>query len=59
MFGRERLAEVLLAAGPEASVTARATAIRDAVRQFEAGRPPFDDLTVLLACWHGRSSSER
>lgn len=59
MFGSERLAAALLAASPQASVTARAEAIREAVRQFEAGRPPFDDLTVLLACWYGRPSSER
>lgn len=59
MFGTERLAETLLAAGPESSMSARAAAIRDAVRQFEAGRPPFDDLTLLLACWYGQPSSER
>lgn len=59
MFGRERLAEALLATDPETTMTARASTIRDAVRAFEAGRPPFDDLTLLLACWYGQPSSER
>ncbi len=54
MFGRERLAAALLAGGRETPMMTRASAIRDAVRQFEAGQPPFDDLTLLLACWHGQ-----
>ena len=59
MFGTGRLAATLLASASEPSPAARATAIRDAVRHFEAGRPPFDDLTVLLAIWYGRPPNER
>ena len=59
MFGTAHLAETLLAGGPDMPLAARATAIRDAVRQFEAGQPPFDDLTLLLAEWCGRPPSER
>jgi len=36
----------------------RASAIRDAVRQFEAGQPPFDDLTLLLVCWCDQPPNE-
>jgi CHASE2 domain-containing sensor protein/serine phosphatase RsbU (regulator of sigma subunit) len=59
MFGTGRLAATLQAAPGNAPLSARATAIRDAVRGFEAGRPPFDDLTVLLAGWYGRPPNER
>ena len=59
MFGTERLASTLLATAADAPLAARATAIRDAVRRFEAGRPPCDDLTVLLAEWYGRPPNER
>jgi adenylate cyclase len=59
MFGTERLAATLLAAAADTPLAARAAAIRDAVRHFEAGQPPFDDLTVLLAGWYGRPPSER
>ena len=58
MFGTERLAQILLAA-PEQALAAQAAAIRDAVRQFEAGQPPFDDLTVLLAEWYGQPANGR
>jgi serine phosphatase RsbU (regulator of sigma subunit) len=60
MFGRERLAAALLATSAvNLPLADRASAIRDAVRGFEAGQPPFDDLTLLLAGWYGRPSSER
>ena len=58
MFGTERLAATLLATAADAPLAARATAIRDAVRRFEAGQPPFDDLTILLAEWYGRPPNE-
>ena len=58
MFGTERLASTLLATAADAPLAARATAIRDAVRRFEAGQPPFDDLTILLAEWYGRPPNE-
>ena len=59
MFGRQRLAAMLHAGAADAPLAGRATAIRDTVRQFEAGQPPFDDLTVLLASWYGRPPNER
>ena len=58
MFGTERLAATLLATAADAPLAARATAIRDAVRRFEAGQPPFDDLTILLAEWYGQPPNE-
>lgn len=52
MFGTERLlAEV--SALPPAGPQQGATILRDAVRTFEAGHPPSDDLTVLLLVWNG------
>ena len=51
-------AAALLAGDREAPMSDRVSAIRDAVRQFEAGQPPFDDLTLLLACWYGQPPSE-
>lgn len=52
MFGIKRLQSVIQdAAHAELQITA--TAIRDAVRAFEAGHPPADDLTLLLMQWHG------
>ena len=54
MFGTGRLAAALLAGSSRAPLAERATAIRDAVRRFEAGQAPFDDLTLLLAVWCGR-----
>ncbi len=59
MFGSGQLAATLLAADANLPLAARATAIRDAVRSFEAGQPPFDDLTVLLAEWYGRPPNGR
>ena len=59
MFGTGRLAVALQAAATDAPLAARVTVIRDAVRGFEAGRPPFDDLTVLLAGWYGQPPNER
>ena len=58
MFGTGRLAETLLA-GPDLPLAARTITIHDAVRTFEAGRPPFDDLTLLLAEWYGRPPNGR
>ncbi len=59
MFGSERLATALATSAVNLPLADRASAIRDAVRGFEAGQPPFDDLTLLLAGWYGRPSSER
>ena len=59
MFGTVQIEKALLAGDPGTSLATRAAAIRDAVRQFEAGRPPFDDLTLLLAEWYGRPLNGR
>lgn len=52
MFGLPRLLAAIgtlaMAALPE-----DAQALRNAVRQFEAGHPPSDDLTLLLLRWSG------
>jgi serine phosphatase RsbU (regulator of sigma subunit) len=54
MFGLPRL---LAAIGnlPMAALAEDAQALRNAVRQFEAGHPPSDDLTLLLLRWNGPS----
>lgn len=54
MFGSERLLDVFAASINEPTLQAQIEALRDAVRQFEAGYPPADDLTLLLARWYGR-----
>jgi len=54
MFGSERLSEVFAASINEPTLQMQIEALRDAVRQFEAGYPPADDLTMLLARWYGR-----
>jgi hypothetical protein len=46
MFGSERLATALATSAVNLPLADRASAIRDAVRGFEAGQPPFDDLTL-------------
>lgn len=55
LFGLERLIEVVCACKPEATLTQQIQAVRDAVRQFEAGHPAADDLTLLLLRWNGSS----
>jgi adenylate cyclase len=52
MFGMGRLQSVIQDHA-EAELQITATALRDAVRNFEAGHPPADDLTLLLLQWHG------
>ena len=52
MFGPTRLQAALLDAGGY-PLPAVADALRDAVRRFEAGHPPADDLTLLLVQWNG------
>lgn len=54
MFGLTRLLSALNA--PESTeLHAAARLLRDAVRTFEAGHPPSDDLTLLLLRWNGPS----
>lgn len=56
MFGIGRLQSVIQDhAGAELPIAA--TALRDAVRTFEAGHPAADDLTLLLLQWHGQTAS--
>ena len=54
MFSGERLAEVFAATVNEPTLQQQIEAMRDSVRQFEAGFPPADDLTLLLARWYGQ-----
>lgn len=54
MFTGERLAEVFASTINEPTLQRQIEAIRDSVRQFEAGFPPVDDLTLLLARWYGQ-----
>ncbi|MBU1365133.1 MAG: CHASE2 domain-containing protein [Gammaproteobacteria bacterium] len=52
LFGLARL-QAAIQAMTQSGLETTATALRDAVRQFEAGHPPADDLTLLLMQWHG------
>lgn len=52
LFGTQRLADCL-ATLPDISPNRQCALIRDAVRRFEAGAAPADDLTLLLLRWHG------
>ncbi|MBK7415717.1 MAG: SpoIIE family protein phosphatase [Dechloromonas sp.] len=54
MYTGERLAEVFASTINEPTLQRQIEAIRDSVRQFEAGFPPADDLTLLLARWYGQ-----
>lgn len=54
MFGAERLAEVFAGSVNEPTLQAQVERLRDSVRQFEAGYPPADDLTLLVARWYGQ-----
>jgi hypothetical protein len=54
MFTGERLVEVFASTVNEPTLQLQIEAMRDAVRQFEAGFPPADDLTLLLARWYGQ-----
>lgn len=54
MFGTERLLDEFGRTVNEPTLQAQIEAMRDAVRRFEAGFPPADDLTLLLARWYGQ-----
>ena len=54
MFGGERLEAAFSASFNAPTLQAQVDSLRDAVRHFEAGFPPADDLTLLLAQWHGQ-----
>lgn len=55
MFGIGRLQSVIQNHA-RAELPIAATALRDAVRTFEAGHPAADDLTLLLLQWHGQTA---
>ena len=55
MFGRQHLQETLADLG-EIPLPTAVRHLQDAVRQFESGHPPSDDLTLLLMRWNGPSS---
>ena len=55
MFGLSRLQSVIQDSA-QAELQITATSLRDAVRHFEAGHPPADDLTLLLLQWHAQVS---
>ena len=54
MYTGERLAEVFASTINEPTLQRQIEAIRDSVRQYEAGFPPADVLTLLLARWYGQ-----
>lgn len=53
LFGTDRLIEQFAGATSETELQTHITNLRDAVRQFEAGQAPADDLTLLLLRWNG------
>ncbi|MGB4063210.1 MAG: CHASE2 domain-containing protein [Azonexus sp.] len=55
MFGIGRLQSVIQDHA-RAELQIATTAVRDAVRTFEAGHPAADDLTLLLLQWHGQAA---
>ncbi|NTV71712.1 MAG: CHASE2 domain-containing protein [Azonexaceae bacterium] len=55
MFGVARLQSTIQKTAG-ADLQSATTALRDAVRGFEAGHPPADDLTLLLLQWRGQSA---
>ena len=56
MFGSQRLQTSLLPLA-QADLQSIPTLLRDAVRSFEAGHPPADDLTLLLLRYCGRPAN--
>lgn len=58
MFGLEGLQAAFQSSG-NIRIQAATNALRDAVRHFEAGQPPADDLTLMLVQWNGNSLNER
>jgi adenylate cyclase len=57
MFGIGRLQDAI-AMSPQDDVQLATTMLRDAVRRFEAGQPPADDLTLLMIQWQGPVANE-
>jgi len=57
MFGMGRL-QMALENSAQVELQTATTMLRDTVRQFEAGQPPADDLTLLMIQWHGPVLSE-
>jgi len=57
MFGGDRLRAAIATCGT-VPVQDCAPALRNAVRRFEAGHPPADDLTLLFLRWHGPTGAQ-
>ncbi|MPN23469.1 hypothetical protein SDC9_170857 [bioreactor metagenome] len=57
MFGSDRL-RAAIATCRTVPVQDCAPALRNAVRRFEAGHPPADDLTLLFLRWHGPTGAQ-
>jgi adenylate cyclase len=55
-FGISRLVDVWQTAAATPSLSHQPSMIRDAVRRFESGRAPTDDLALLLLRWRGAKS---
>jgi len=56
-FGAHRLGETCLETlATAASLQEQIQTLRDAVRRFESGRAPMDDLTLMLLRWHGAAT---
>ena len=56
-FGIERL-QTAIEKNKGVRLPLAVTALRDAVRSFEAGHQPADDLTLLLIDWYGQPANE-
>jgi len=53
LFGRARLAELLVKMPWTFSAGERVNAVREEVRKFAAGAEMADDVTILVVRWHG------
>ena len=53
LFGRARLAELLVKMPRTLSAGERVNAVREEVRKYAAGAEMADDVTILVVRWHG------
>ena len=53
LFGRARLAELLVKMPWTLSAGERVNAVREEVRKYAAGAEMADDVTILVVRWHG------
>lgn len=52
-YGSQRLIETFAAQQENVSVNNHTEALRQSIREFEAGTAPVDDLTIMTLRWHG------